>query len=140
MSRPSAPNLASARERGMTLIEVLAAAVIGTVLVGGVMAAFLTAMRLGQQGGGTSEAATYAQETLERYRNHIACDDAAWFNPATCAFAGPVGGTPAPALPGGALYGTAARTYTVTAADCDGVGGPGDCFKVVTTVTWTPPS
>ena len=139
MSRPSAPNLASAWERGMTLIEVLAAAVIGTVLVGGVMAAFLTAMRLGQQGGGTSEAATYAQETLERYRNHIACDDAAWFNPATCAFVGPIAGSPVPALPGGALFGGATRTYSVAAADCDGVGGAGDCFKVMTKVAWTPP-
>jgi hypothetical protein len=120
----------------MTLIEVLVGSVIGSVLVAGLMAAFLTALRVSGRGTGGTEAGSYAQETLERFRNRIACDDV-WFGP-PCNFLAPVAA--ADALPGGALYGPgASRTYTITPEDCDGVGGAGDCFKVVTKVSWTQP-
>ena len=121
----------------MTLIEVLVAAAIGTVLVGGLMATFLTVLRLGTLGGADTEATGFAQQALERFRNHVACDD--WFAGAGCTFSPPL---PLPPLtfPPNPLYGTGTGTYTVTAADCDGVGGPGDCLKVVTTINWTPPS
>ena len=75
-----------------------------------------------------------AQQSLEKFRNMVACDTS-WFDPASCQGLG-AGGPDA--LPLGALYG-GTRTYTVTPANCDGVGGSGDCFKVVTKVSWTPP-
>ena len=125
------------RERGMTLVEVLVGLLIGAVLVGGLMAAFLTAMRINSAGGGNVEAAALSQETLEHFRNMIGCDTA-WFN-AVCAPTALPTGAP-DVLGGGELFGTGTRTYTVTAEDCDGVAGPGDCFKVVATVNWTPPS
>lgn len=121
----------------MTLVEVLVGATILSVLVGGLMASFVTAFRITGVGEGNTEASGYAQQTLERFRNRIACDDL-WFGTPSCAFAAPV--STADALPVGALYG-GTRTYTVTPEDCDGViGGPANCLKVVVTLTWTPPS
>ena len=122
-------------QQGTSLAEVLVGSLIGAVLVAGLMAAFLTALRVSESGGGNTEAASRAQQTLERFRNMVACDTG-WFGGANC------GATPPPADSadplGGALYG-GTRTYTVTSADCDGVGGAGDCFKVVTKVSWTQP-
>lgn len=124
--------------RGGTLIEVLVGSVIGAVLVGGLMASYVTALRISQTGAGGTEAAGFAQATLERQRNKIACDDP-WFPVAPCGFGGAIVGAP-DGLPPGALYGTGTRTYDVTPDDCDGVGGVGDCFKVAVKVSWTPPS
>ncbi len=122
--------------QGLTQIEVLAASVIAAVIAGGTMTAFLTASKLTQTAPRDTEAALAAQDTLERFRNHIACDDA-WFDPASCGMTGALSGSdPLPAgsqLPGGA------RNYTVTPADCDGNGSAGDCLQVSVTVTWSPP-
>ena len=123
-------------KRGMSLIEVLVAASIASVLVGGLMAAFLTAMRISTRSSSGAEAAGLVQQTLERLRNKVACDSS-WFGGANCGATPPPPNTPDP-LVGGALFG-GTRTYTVTAADCDGVGGPGDCLKVVAKASWTPP-
>ena len=117
--------------KGGTLME---------VLVSGLMAAFITAIRLSSHGQTYVDAASLAQQTLERFRNRIACDDP-WFNAATC--------TPG-ALPTNAPHSLAGTTlgdpiyagtrdYTVTPVDCDGDLVPGDCFQVVTTLTWTQP-
>ena len=131
-----------AGKRGATLIEVLVGSLIGAVLIAGLMAAFLTALRVSSHtGGGMVEAASYAQQTLEHFRNRVACDDA-WFNAACAPAALPSNANDA--LPAGALFAAASstaptRTYTVTPADCDGDGATGDCFKVVTKVSWTPP-
>ena len=60
------------------------------------MMAFVSASRMTRTKNlpGESEAASYAQQTIEKYRNYIACDSA-WFydanNPGACA--------PTPALP-----------------------------------------
>ena len=124
-------------ERGTSLIEVLVGSVIGAVLVAGLMAAFLTALRVSEHGGGNTEAASLAQQTLERFRNEIACGPGSWFDVACNPSALPAN-APDP-LGGGALYGSGTRSYTVTPADCDGVGGVGDCFKVVAKVSWTQP-
>ena len=73
--------------RGVTLAEVLVSAVVVAVLAGGTLLAFVSAVRISQRVPSTVEATSYAQQTLERYRNLIACDSA-WFNPATCLPAG----------------------------------------------------
>ena len=125
-------------KRGMSLIEVLVAAAIASVLVGGLMAAFLTAMRISVRGGSNTEAAGLVQQTLERFRNRVACDPGSWFGGANCGATPPPANTPDP-LVGGALFG-GTRVYTVTPEDCDGVpGGPSNCLKVVAKVSWTPP-
>ncbi|OGX41157.1 MAG: hypothetical protein A3C53_06335 [Omnitrophica WOR_2 bacterium RIFCSPHIGHO2_02_FULL_68_15] len=133
---------ASRRTRGATLTEVLVASAIGAVLVAGLMATFLTALRISSHGQGNVEAASLAQQTLERFRNHIACDDSplagGWFDPTTCAAVALPTNEPY-ALPAGTKLLNGAREYTVTAADCDGDDTAGDCFKVVTKLTWDPP-
>ena len=126
-------------EQGMTLAEVLVASVTVAVLAGGTMTSFLAAVRISEKGAGLVEAANYGQQTLERLRNKIACGEGTpgeWFSPACAPAVLP--NNQADPLPPGALYG-GSRTYTVTSQDCDGVGGAGDCFKVVVKVAWTLP-
>lgn len=134
--------------RGFTLIEVLVASAIGAVVAGGSVMAVVAASRMlrAQSGSGSAEAAQYAQQTLERFRNMIACNSP-WFNPATCATALGPGGLPTawttdplPAVTPGtvSILNTASpkRCYRVTEQNCDGVGGPGDCFNVEAQVCW----
>ena len=88
------------------------------------------------------EASGYAEQTLERFRNMIACDTGGggeWFD-TTCAATALPAGVADPLPIGSELPGGATRTHTVVPADCDGVGGVGDCFRVIVNVTWTPPS
>ena len=75
----------SDRHGGFTMIEVIVAAVITAVIAGGGMAAFVASSRMmqSQNSPASAEAADYAQQTIERYRNMIACDSA-WFNSADC--------------------------------------------------------
>ena len=129
--------------RGFTLMEILAASVIASVVAGGTLAAYVAAARMtrAQSNTGNAEAAVYARETAERFRDMIACDGN-WFTAdAACA--------PTPAMPGGwtadplpAAGGTqsilvtgARRCYRVVPQDCDG-GGAGDCFQVDVRVCW----
>jgi type II secretory pathway pseudopilin PulG len=137
----------SGSTRGASLIEILVGIVVASVLVAGLMGAFLTAMRISARGGGNTEAAALTQQTLERLRNKVACGSS-WFGGANCGATLPspnsfdpgAGNDPATGLPPGALNGTGvSRTYTVTSDDCDGVGGAGDCFKVAAKVHWMPP-
>ena len=117
---------------GFTLLEVVLAAVIGSVIAGGTMIAFVTALNISHRASGTSEAAHLAQQTIERFRNRIACDDG-WFDPATCAASGlPAGWQPDGGLPPAIT----ARDYQVTA----GCNGEPDCVTVQVRVQWTPPS
>jgi Tfp pilus assembly protein PilE len=59
--------------KGVTLIEIISAAVIAAMLAGGVLVAFLVAVRLSYRASYTSEGSAYAQQSLERFRNRIAC-------------------------------------------------------------------
>lgn len=137
------------RANGFTLTEVLIAAVIGAVVAWGTASAFLAAARMmrAKNNSTLAEAASYAQQTLERNRNLIACG-APWFDPTTCAPTLPTGwqddafleadditpyagGTESILNPPGAE-----RRYCVTPADCDLASGPGDCFKVEVRVCW----
>lgn len=127
------------RDRGFTLIELIAAAALVSVIAGGTMIAFVTALNISRRTSSSSEAAHLIQQTTERFRNRVACDDA-WFDPATCNTSGalPTAWTadavvPAPPIP-------TTRTYRVLPADCDGDGTAGDCLMVQTRVQWTPPS
>ena len=63
---------------GFTLVEVLAASVVASVLAGGTLAAYIAASRMAARGVdhmARIEAEGYAQETLEKFRNHVAADD-----------------------------------------------------------------
>ena len=128
-------------ERGVTLVEILVASIVGVLLAGGTMMAFVMSKKVSANAAGRVEAADLAQQTLERFRNRVACDDA-WFNPSTC-----VSG---PGLPAGwtsdvlpvsssLLVQGGTRQYRVTPKDCDGDGATGDCFQVESRVTWSPP-
>ena len=133
---------------GMTFIEVLVSAVIAALVVGGTMTAFVTAVNisLGFRGRGPinqAKAAAFNQQTLERFRNKIACRQASessadtWYD-ASCAAAPPPGDQQDP-LPPGALP-AGSRQYTVTPLDCDGVMGSEACLQMRAKVQWTPSS
>lgn len=122
-------------QRGTSLVEVVVGSLIASVLVAGLMAAFLTALRISSVGGGNVEASSLVQQTLERFRNRVACDDA-WFNPVTCFASSLPPANSSDPLSAGAMFG-GTRTYTITQANCG--TGLGDCFKVVAKVSWTPP-
>lgn len=127
--------------RGVTLIEIIAASVIGTLLAGGTMMAFVLAAKNARTSLIEVEAAGLAQQTLEKYRNKIACDSG-WYAPADPACDPttlPLANTDDALLPGTPLleYG-GTRKYTVTQADCDGNLVPGDCLQVKVKVEWNP--
>lgn len=139
------------RHGGVTFIEVLVASLIAALLAGGTLMAFVLSAKLTRESVTVVEAADYAVQTIERFRNHIACDDQ-WFNDSpTCNFGGlPDSDLPvipvADPLPGptnpptSALVGLGAtRGYRVLPADCDGDSVNGDCYEVAVTVIWTPP-
>ena len=124
----------TARLRGFTLIEVLIAALVMSVVAAGMLLTFLLVARLSQGSAPPDRAGLLAQQTLERFRNRIACDDA-WFDPATPACAAtalPAANTADPLPPGTGMTG---RFYTVTANDCDGDGVADDCFLVAAKIT-----
>jgi Tfp pilus assembly protein PilV len=115
------------------MLEVLIASVTLAMVAGGSMSAFITAVRISRDGGVSSENAFLAQQTMERYRNKIACRQTAesgtdtWYGPgAGCAAAPPVGAQ-TDAISG--------ADFTVTPIDCDGVAGPGDCLEMQVTKT-----
>lgn len=132
-------------ERGMTLLEVLVAALVASVVAGGTATAFVAAARMthAQSNPGTVEAGGYARETADRLRTRVACDGV-WFTAdAACAPTGAVPAAwtadplPAPAAGVESFLTTGARRcYRVTPQDCDGAGGPGDCLAVQVNVCW----
>ena len=137
-----------AGQAGITLVEVLIAALVGVMIAGGTMLAFVTAKKTSVGAAGVVEAADFAQQTIERFRNKIACDDPDWFSAATCVTtlpAVPPGWTtdalpvnPGPLSMIGQVGPGQGRQYQVTPFDCDGDGTSGDCFQVDTKVAWSP--
>lgn len=128
-------------ERGFTLLEIIIAAVVAALMAGGTMLAFLMAVRLSKREvSNESEAAFYAQQTLERFRNRIACDDD-WFssNPNCTGSAQAQIDDPIP--PGSPILRLppASRHYTFQPEDCDGDGVPGDCYRMTAKVCWNEP-
>ncbi len=148
---------------GFTLVEVLAASAIGAVVTGGTLMAFVTAARLTAERDDPSivEASGFAQQTIERFRNRIACDDVVWFD-ASCQpldipgriQSAPGAWTPDPFVnSGGGNYplgslsildvdgdgaydAAARRCYRAWQVDCDGDGTDGDCYAFEAQVCW----
>ena len=138
MSRP----LRLASDRGFTILEVMVASVIAGVIAVGTMMSFVAAGRIMgvQDNMAVAEAAQFSQQSVEHFRNDIACQ-APWFDAATCAYVGPVNvwaADPLPPAPSGGsesiLQTVSQRCYRVNPSDCG--GGPGSCFAVDVTVCW----
>ena len=127
-------------ERGFTILEVLVASVIGTVVAAGTLMSFVTAGRIMavQENLSIAEATTYGQESMEHFRNHIACQPP-WFD-VTCNYVGPAGWVrdDLPNAPGGGsesiLATTARRCYRVVPANCG--SGANSCYSVDVRVCW----
>ena len=124
----------------MTILESLMGAAIIGLVVAGTMAAFVTAIAIARNAIFATEGAAFAVQTVERFRNHIACDDA-WFG-ANCGFAAAIPWTADP-LPGGALGSTlpgGVRVYQVNPGpdDFNGDGLP-DYLILDVQVSWVPP-
>lgn len=130
-------------ERGLTLMEILIAALIGVVAAGGMMVATTMSQKTSAGAVGVVEAADFAQQTIERFRNKIACDDIDWFNAPDCTAAGLPAGWTADDLPPATdtlsmLAQGGTRQYQIAEFDCDEDGQVGDCYKVESKVSWTP--
>lgn len=145
------------QNQGLTLIEIVIASIIGGLIAAGTMQAFIAAIRISRLGSQNSQVAFLAQETIERLRNNIACDNAGWFNPADCdqgVTQVAVDDTPA------GVSGLNWRRFSVVpdnntaSLDLDGDGtiepsepanvetigaGQTDYFVVTVNVDWTPP-
>ena len=127
---------------GFTLVEVLVATLLAAVVAGGTMMAYVTAARMagGPATSASAEAAGYAQQTLEKFRNLVAANDptyTTWLS----TNAGPawhgdaiVGGGGSDSIQN--MGAGARRCFRVTPEDCDGVGGVGDCHAVQVRVCW----
>lgn len=121
------------------MIEVLAASMVAAVVAGGTMMAFVAAARMSrvQDGPGTAEASGYAQQTLEQFRNQVATDStflSTRAGPTWWKHALPAAASTQSILNMGGVV--ARRCYRVTAEDCDGVGGAGDCYAMQAKVCW----
>ena len=140
--------------QGFTLIEIIAAAAVAAVVAGGSMLALVAASRMMRQGDtpAIAEAGGYAQQTIEKFRNMIACDSP-WFTPGTCTPNLAPGGMPTnwveDPLPdrdpantesfldlAAATPKTARRCYRVRSRDCDAGASPDDCFEIEVKVLW----
>lgn len=136
------------RAAGFSLIEVMMASVITSLVAAGTFMSFVAAARMTQAKNNpqNAEAADYAQQTIERFRSKIACKQPAdptaqWFD-ANCAATLPVGWQDDP-LPGGggtesilAIPGAPpARRYCVSPTnplDC----AAGDCYTIQVRICW----
>ena len=129
--------------QGFTLAEVLVGSLIASIVAGGTMMALVTAARIANQSSSPegAEANAYARETLEKFRNMIACDSP-WFDPTTCAAtaAMPTTWQEDPLPPAGSggtlsiLGPGAKRCYQVKSENC--AGAPGDCYVIQVQVCW----
>lgn len=139
---------------GFTLIEIIAAAAVAAVVAGGSMLALVAASRMMRRGDtpAIAEASGYAQQTIEKFRNMIACDSP-WFEQPGCAPNTAPGGMPTnwveDQLPdrnpantesfldlAAAIPKTARRCYRVRSRDCDAGASPDDCFEIEVKVCW----
>lgn len=124
---------------GFTLMEVLVATVIISASMWATMTALTTAADIQQRHDGPTfaEANGYALQHIEEVRNMANADDA-WF--ATQKAQGwqtdvtflPAGGSESIEQPGA----PAVRKFCVWEANCDGVGGPEDCYGISVKVCW----
>ena len=130
------------KHRGLTLVEVVIASLIASIVTGGTMMALVASTRMtaSQDLGTYAEASALAQETIEEYRNEVATTST-WLQvqAAITANDGWVAKLLPPSVGGTESKlnaATSKRCYRVRAADCDGVGGVGDCYAVQSRVCW----
>jgi prepilin-type N-terminal cleavage/methylation domain-containing protein len=128
-------------DSGFSLVEVLVASVLAAVVAAGTMASFVTSARITRWHNATtmSEAGGHSLELLEQFRNVVGAD-------ATGDFFKDNAGAGWLPIPIGTIKGTtsalsvthqaATREYKVTAIDCDGVGGTGDCYALSVKTDW----
>jgi len=128
--------MARTRADGFTLLEVLAASIVASVVAGGMLMAYMAAARMlpPTSTEDSLEAGEFAQQTLEGIRNHVATDDNYFAMRAGAGWQDDV--LPAPSSSQSILNAGAERRFCVVAADCDGVGGTGDCYAVSVKLCW----
>lgn len=125
--------------RGVTLVEIVVASVLATLIVGGTMLAFLMSAMLAQRHTpNQAEGVFYAQQTIDRFRNRMACDDPWFAGSANCSFQTPLRDqrddikpdtSPLLRAPGGS------RRYTVQPVDLDRDGFT-DYYQMTVKVCW----
>ena len=128
--------------KGFTLIEVLIGAVLFAVLAAGAMLALVGTARMSRNPSSVQYAETnaLAQHIIERLRNRVGCDNAAWFNANCDIVPGNLPGWTHEGVDDTSAVNTklsaSRRCYRVIPADCDGIGGAGDCLQVDAQVCW----
>ena len=87
------------------------------------MIAFVTALHISQLASQATELDYLAQQTMERFRNRIACDDA-WFSALSCIASAQSGSDPIP--PGAPIqkFPPTSRTFTFTPGPPGSDGDP----------------
>lgn len=129
--------------QGLTLVEVIIASLVVAVVAGGTMMAFIASANMTgpynptgpQDLSSLAEANDLAQQLVESQRNE---NGVVAGNPNPLSNQVALGWQAATMPAGGSasqLTG-ARRCFRVVNADCDGVGGPGDCFGVQAQVCW----
>ena len=117
---------------GFTLAEVLVVSTITSLVVGGTLAASVTAARMQrvQNGPALAEASGYAQELLESFRNRVGKDDT-FFPTAATAHLWTTSSLPASGGSESILSQSPKRCYRVTSA-CSG-----GCYELEVAVCWS---
>ena len=130
------------QSQGLTLVEVVVASLLLALIAGGTMLAIAASVKHGRSSLDVVDAIELAQQTAERLRNHVACDDA-WFNPSCTAVN--VSQTDDPISPDHPIKKIdpgAHRFYTEVPWDCVAnlsvPPGTYNCSKLEVTVTHTP--
>lgn len=144
--------MAHLTQRGLTLMEVLVSLVLLTLVAGGTMIGFMLAGRVSQESVTGSQSVAEATQTLEKFRNRVACRQAGetaadtWFGPAgatPCVSDAPIGAQPdvleassySPFLdPTRDLSNSAKREYTVTPVDVDPANPGPEAYAVTVRV------
>jgi len=139
--------------RGFTFAETLIGSVIFAVLSWGIMSTYMSIARIliRQDTSDYAEAIGYASQTMEKYRNIIACAPLAhadeWFDDNCAENVGQLTGQwiiepfPVTVLANGGTESIfqqpiTRRLFCVKAFDCDGTAGVGDCYQMNVAVCW----
>lgn len=124
------------RELGFSFIELMAASLITSVVAGGTFMAIATAARLTstQASPQVGEAMGFAQESVEKPRNHVATDDP-WFGISPGSWQDDPVSPPVGSESINQVANPAERRVCVVEEDCGGDGN-NDCFRVKVKVCW----
>lgn len=122
--------------KGFTLLEILVAALLASVVASATLLAFVAAARMAraQNNPAISEATGYAHQTIEAFRNKVAADQT--FLEAKAGLGWQDDPLPRSGGSDSILTLGATRKYNVEKVDCDGDGTTGDCYAVTSRVCW----